>query len=69
MDRTTFWSGVLVGAVLTGWISDKYGRRFVLLASLTLFFFAGSFAGFAPNFWLYLSCRFFVGISFSGNRD
>ena len=67
IDRTTFWTGVLLGAGVTGWISDKHGRRCVLLASLALFFFAGGFAGFATTFWLYLSCRFFVGVAFSGN--
>lgn len=44
----------------------RYGRRFVLLLSLTVQFLFGVGAAFSPNFYVYIALRFVVGITISG---
>lgn len=44
----------------------RYGRRFVLLLSLTLQFLFGVGAAFSPNVFVYIALRFVVGVTISG---
>uniref|UniRef100_A0A672ZLI2 Si:dkey-119m7.4 n=1 Tax=Sphaeramia orbicularis TaxID=375764 RepID=A0A672ZLI2_9TELE len=58
--------GLLVGAVVFGSLADKYGRRNIVLISLTIQVVFGVCAAFAPNFYIYTALRFMVGTSISG---
>lgn len=59
----------LPGVFLTfvaGILSDRYGRRKVVVPSLFLFGIAGAACAFAPNFGVFLALRFLQGIGAAG---
>lgn len=53
--------GVMFGAILFGFLSDKYGRKKIFIGSLLGQAVVGSFTALSPNFYLFAVLRFFVG--------
>ncbi|KAL7844429.1 hypothetical protein SRHO_G00229680 [Serrasalmus rhombeus] len=66
MGQTIYMGGVLVGAVIFGGLSDRFGRRVLLLISHLMLAVAGTCAAFATSFSLFSLFRFFCGMALSG---
>ncbi|KAI5096731.1 solute carrier family 22 member 6, partial [Silurus meridionalis] len=66
MGQTIYMGGVLVGAIIFGGLSDKFGRRILLLISNLLIAVSGTCAAFASTFSLFCLFRFFCGLALSG---
>jgi MFS transporter, AAHS family, 4-hydroxybenzoate transporter len=62
------WSsiGIMVGALSSGPIGDRFGRRPLLLASLTIFGLASLFSAFADSLGMLAVLRFFTGLGIGG---
>ena len=60
---TTYIAGVGFGQLFWGMLSDRFGRRRVLLTGLTLYVIAGAAVGLAGNFETLLAWRFAHGIA------
>jgi MFS transporter, AAHS family, 4-hydroxybenzoate transporter len=62
------WSsiGILVGALSSGPIGDRVGRKPLLLASLSIFGIASVLTGFADSLTMLAVWRFFTGIGIGG---
>lgn len=58
--------GLAIGQLLLGPISDRYGRKPVLLASLLVFIVGAVVSLFSPNMPFFLGCRFVQGLGASG---
>ena len=58
--------GILIGALAGGSLSDRFGRRPTLIASLALQVLASIFAAAAPSYHFYLVSRLVCGIGMSG---
>lgn len=58
--------GIAVGQLLVGPVSDKYGRRPLLVASLLLFSLASVAIIFSPTIEFFNVCRFLQGLGGSG---
>lgn len=50
--------------LLGGYLTDRFGRRFVLTWSILLYAFSAFFAGFSTNIWmlLFFRCTTFIGV-------
>ncbi|WP_237478340.1 MFS transporter [Lichenibacterium dinghuense] len=54
--------GMMVGSFMTGFLGDRYGRRFTYQANLLVFGLASLAAAFAPNMEVLIVLRFVIGI-------
>jgi SHS family lactate transporter-like MFS transporter len=57
----TLWMR-LVGAVASGWLADRIGRKTPLMISIVWYSVCNFIAGFAPSFWFLLLFRALLGI-------
>src|SRR5271168_694985 len=62
------WSsvGIMVGALSAGPIGDRFGRRPLLLVSLTIFGLASLLSAFAGSLGMLSLLRFFTGLGIGG---
>ncbi len=54
--------GMMAGSFGTGFLGDKYGRRFSYQFNLLVFGLASLAAAFAPNMTILIICRFIMGV-------
>ena len=54
--------GMMLGSFGTGFLGDRYGRRFTYQANLALFGIASLASAFAPTMGFLIVCRFFMGL-------
>lgn len=54
--------GMMLGSFGTGFLGDRYGRRFTYQFNLLLFGLASLAAAFAPDMMILIGCRFLMGI-------
>lgn len=66
MGLTTGMIGLAVGELLLGPISDKYGRKPMLICTLIAFCIASVVSIFSPTIHFFLICRLFQGMGASG---
>ncbi|KAM7394313.1 hypothetical protein PAMP_021126 [Pampus punctatissimus] len=63
---TIFFIGVMCGAPLFGFLSDRFGRRPLLLVSYLASMTFASFSAFSTSIVMFAVMRFFTGMSLSG---
>ncbi|XP_069752343.1 solute carrier family 22 member 6-A-like [Narcine bancroftii] len=66
MVQLIYMAGLLIGAIVLGRLSDKYGRRTLLLWSQLQLAVSGTCGTFAPSFPLFCFWRFLTGMAMSG---
>ncbi|XP_056382939.1 solute carrier family 22 member 6-A-like [Hyla sarda] len=66
LAQSLYMAGVLVGAVILGGLSDKYGRRALLIWSYLQMAISGICTAFSPNYLSYCVFRFLGGMALSG---
>ncbi|KAH8381363.1 hypothetical protein KR093_003478, partial [Drosophila rubida] len=65
-SESMFMLGVLLGSIIFGQLSDKYGRKPIFFASLVIQVIFGVVAGVAPEYFTYTLARLIVGATTSG---
>ena len=63
---TLFFLGMLIGAALFGRLADRFGRRNILLITVSCDALFGLLSVFAPNFLVLLGLRFITGVAVGG---
>ncbi len=68
MAEATFWTLAMrpVGALLFGWMAERWGRRPTLMLNVVCFSFFELLSAFAPTLPLFLVCRALFGIAMGG---
>lgn len=66
MSLTTGMIGLAAGQVLIGPLTDKYGRKRILVGSMLLFAIASLMCVFAPNIYVFNAFRVFQGLAGAG---
>ncbi|MDP9649971.1 MFS transporter [Paraburkholderia caledonica] len=54
--------GMMLGSLATGFLGDRFGRRFTYQANLAVFGLASLGAALAPNMSVLIACRFVMGL-------
>ena len=54
--------GMMLGSILTGFLGDRYGRRFTYQSNLAIFGISALLAAFAPNMAVLIALRFVMGL-------
>ncbi|KAM4618081.1 solute carrier family 22 member 20-like [Discoglossus pictus] len=65
MAQSVYMVGVLLGGAIFGGLSDKFGRRTILIWSYMQMSVAGTLVAFLPNFPCYVIFRLISGMTFS----
>ncbi|CAJ1052325.1 solute carrier family 22 member 7-like [Xyrichtys novacula] len=63
---TIFFMGVMVGAAVFGYLSDRFGRKSMLLVSYIVAAVFGIASAFSFNYTMFAVMRFFTGFGISG---
>lgn len=60
---TIYFIGMILGTILSGPLSDLYGRLYILVFFLILFFLSSVFCGFSTSIFWFSAGRFFQGLA------
>lgn len=66
LSLTTGMIGLAIGQVFIGPLTDKFGRKKILVGSMLMFAIASVFCIFAPNIYLFNLMRLFQGLAGAG---
>lgn len=65
-SATGYLAGAVIGALVFGWLTDRYGRKKLFLLTLGLYLLATAATAFSWNFFSFLTFRVFTGAGIGG---
>jgi MFS family permease len=64
--NAVFIFGGAIGGFISGWISDRYGRKTGVILSIASYGLFTILTGYMPSWWAVVICRFFTGFGLGG---
>lgn len=64
--NSLFMVGVMIGSIVFGELSDRYGRKLIFFISLIIQVVFGVLSAISPEFWTFSIARAIVGATTSG---
>ncbi|XP_067132861.1 organic cation transporter protein-like [Centruroides vittatus] len=64
---SSYFVGFFVSGIVSGQISDRYGRRPVIISGLVLHIISGILCSFSPYYWMFTVSRFFFSAGISAS--
>lgn len=61
LSSSIFAVGTGIGGLIGGFLSDKYGRKYVLLSSVAIMGLSAGFSYFSTSIYMFIIFRFFMG--------
>ena len=65
-SASAYLAGAVLGALLFGWLADRYGRRRLFFVTLGVYIAATGATAFANDFWTFALFRFLTGAGIGG---
>lgn len=65
-SASAYLAGAVIGAVLFGWLADRFGRRRLFFVTLGVYIAATGATAFANDFWTFALFRFLTGAGIGG---
>ena len=62
LSQSLFFAGTLAGALISGYLSDRFGRKVVFLSAIQICAMANLAGAFAPNIYLWMTFRIIAGV-------
>ncbi|XP_044539867.1 solute carrier family 22 member 6-A-like, partial [Gracilinanus agilis] len=66
IPQAVYMSGILIGSIVWGYLSDRFGRKMILMACYLLMTAGGSSSAFAPSLGFYCAFRSLTGFAVGG---
>jgi len=66
LSASAYLAGAVLGALLFGWLADRYGRKPLFMTTLGLYLVATAASGLAPDFGWFALFRFLTGAGIGG---
>ncbi|MDB5976437.1 MAG: transporter, partial [Nevskia sp.] len=66
LSASAYLAGAVLGALLFGWLADRYGRKPLFLTTLGLYLASTALSGLAPDYGWFAVFRFFTGAGIGG---
>jgi MFS family permease len=66
LSASSYVAGAVLGALLFGWLADRYGRKRLFNVTLGVYLVATALTAFAWDFWSFALFRFFTGAGIGG---
>jgi len=65
-SASAYLAGAVLGALLFGWLTDRWGRRRLFFVTLAVYLIGTAASAFAPGYGVFALCRFITGAGIGG---
>ena len=62
LSVSIYFVGVMIGVTICGMLADRFGRRKIIMVTITGQIIAGTAVAFSPNYASYVALRFLLGL-------
>ena len=66
MSASAYLTGAVLGALLFGWLTDRFGRKRLFFVTLGVYVVGTGATAFSPDFMAFAICRFITGAGIGG---